>query len=66
MPEGWGRYAARTRVKKVPTFASRSLARADSRSVQLVISPTAAPARLTASSTELISTDARAVWPAAL
>jgi len=59
-------HAARTRLKKVATFASRSLARADSRAVQLVISPTAATPRVTASSTELISVDARAVCPAAV
>ena len=52
-------------VKKVATLVSRSWARADSRAVQVVISPTAPAPRVTASAAEPISLEACEVWPAA-
>src|ERR1700684_1390884 len=58
--------AARTRVKKLATLVSRSFAHEDRRAVHAVMSSTAATFRVTASSTELISVDACAVWPAAV
>ena len=58
--------AARTRLKKLATFASRSLARADSRAVHAVISSTAVAPCVTTVSTELISVEASAVWLAAV
>src|SRR6476659_1335499 len=62
----FGGYAARTRLKKLATLASRSCARADRRSVQPPISSIAAADWFVACSTDLISSDARAVLPAAV
>ena len=61
-----GCYAARTRVKKVATFVFEVVGacRQSRRPAGDFVDGGAA--RLTAFSTELISTDARAVWPAAV